>query len=140
MDARTRMRIMVGISTAVLLGSALFVVLAEGVNAWTVASFTILALVAVLALFYVVRAMGELRSGMPLEDERSRSLNMRAGYHAFYVSMYSLLALAFVASVLDSQEVVLPAPEMLFVAVALMGSLHIGFSTYYNRKGKVASE
>lgn len=140
MDERTRIRLMVVISAAVLIACALLIVLLEGVNAWSLASFAVLILIVMLALFFVGRAQKDLRSGFPVEDERSRYLNMRASHRAFYVSMYLVLALAFGVLLLEARGVTLPCPEMLFVVVAIMGSFHLVFSAFYNRKRKVAVE
>jgi hypothetical protein len=54
--------------------------------------------------------------------------------------MYMVLALAFGVLLLEVRGVTLPCPEMLFVVVAIMGSVHLVFSAFYNRKGKVAVE
>jgi len=140
MDERTRMWAMVGVSAVVLLGIALMIVLVEGLNAWTgVMLLTIVAL-ALVALALAVRTMREMRSGLPLKDERSIALAMRAGNRAFYVSMYLFLFMAIGFTALEDEGVVLSNSELLFVIVALMGSIHIVLSTYYNRKGRVAPE
>lgn len=140
MDERTRMWVMVGISAIVLLGIALMIVLVEGLNAWTgVMLLTIVAL-ALVALALAVRTMREVRSGFPLKDERSMALAMRAGNRAFYVSMYLFLFMAFGFIALEDEGIVLSNAELLFVMVALMGSIHIIFSVYYNRKGRGSPE
>ncbi|MGB2825272.1 MAG: DUF2178 domain-containing protein, partial [Thermoplasmata archaeon] len=110
MDERTRIRLMMGISAAVLIACALLIVLLEGVNAWSLASFVILILIVTLALFFVGRALKDLRSGFPVEDERSRYLNMRASYRAFYVSMYTVLAMGFAVMILEDRGVTLSGP------------------------------
>lgn len=140
MDERTRTWVMVGISAIVLLGIALMIVLVEGLNAWTgVMLLTIVAL-ALVALALAVRTMREVRSGFPLKDERSMALAMRAGNRAFYVSMYLFLFMAFGFIALEDEGIVLSNAELLFVMVALMGSIHIIFSVYYNRKGRGSPE
>jgi hypothetical protein len=140
MDERRRVWIMIGISAVVRLTAALLVIVLEGFNAWSLLSLLIIVTIVLLALFFVMRALKDLRSGFPLEDERSRYLNLRAGYRAFYTSMYAVLALAFVTLALEDHDIVLSTPEVLFVVVALMGSIHLAFSGYYNRKGKVSIE
>jgi uncharacterized membrane protein len=140
MDERTRIWLMMGISAVVLLACALAIVLFEGINAWTLISFAILVIVVIFALYFVTGARRTLRSGYPIEDERSRYLGMRAGYRAFYVSMYLVLALAFVVMLLEDRGVTLSCNEMLFVVTAMMGSIYLAFSAYYNRKGKVSIE
>ena len=138
MMERQRMWIMVGIAVAVLAGAGLALLLIEGVNTWTLTSFAVLATVAILALVLVARTAKELRSGYPLEDERSRFMNMRAGYYAFYVSMYSVLGLAFVMTLLEDEGIVLANGELLFLVIVLMGSVHIVLSLYFKLRGKAS--
>ncbi|HIH02012.1 TPA: hypothetical protein HA259_08115 [Thermoplasmata archaeon] len=140
MDERTRVWVMMSIATAVLLAAALFIGIVEELSEWALVSMTIIAAIVLLALFFVIRTLRELRTGLPLEDERSRYLSLRAGYRAFYVSMYTVLGLAFVTMLLEGYDVVLSAPEILFVVVAMMGSLHLAFSAYYNTRGKASIE
>ncbi len=140
MNERLRMWAMLAIAAAVLIASALMIFVLEGVNAWTLASFVILLLIVAVALFFVMRTAKELRSGYPLEDERSRYLNMRAGYYSFYISMYVVLGLAFVMMLLQEEGVVLSNNEVLFFIVILMGSVHIVLTTYFKRKGKASIE
>ena len=140
MDERTRVWVMMSIAAVVLLAAALFIGIVEGFSEWALVSMTIIAAIVLLALFFVIKTVRELRTGLPLEDERSRYLSMRAGHRAFYVSMYTILGLAFVTMLLEGYDVVLSAPEILFVVVALMGSLHLAFSAYYSRKGKASIE
>jgi uncharacterized membrane protein len=140
MDERTRIWIMVGISAVVLLAAAFLIVVVEGASLWSLVSLSIIMAIVLLALFFVVRTLREMKTGVPLEDERSRYLSLRAGYRAFYVCMYLVLALAFVTMALEDHDVVLSTSEMLFVVTAMMGSIHLAFSAYYNRKGKALIE
>jgi uncharacterized protein (DUF58 family) len=139
MDERARMWVMVGIS-AVLLAIALMITLNEGINAWSeIVLLTILA-IALVAIALAAKSMREIRSGFPLQDERSMALSIRAGNRAFYVSMYIFLFMAMAFVVLEDRGVTFSNAELLFVIVGLMGSIHIIFSVYYNRKGRRSSE
>jgi len=140
MDERTRVRVMVGISAVILLASLLLIVLIEGIDIWSIAMFAIVLMLAVIALYIIARKRREMRSGFPLQDERSISLSMRAGNKAFYVSMYLFLFMAVAFVALEDRGVTFSNAEMLFVVVALMGSIHIVLSTYYSRKGRGSSE
>ena len=140
MTEKQRMWIMVGIAVTVLVAAGLALLILEGVNAWTLTSFAVLAIIAGLALVLVARTAKELRSGYPLQDERSRYMNMRAGYYAFYVSMYSVLALAFAMTLLEDEGVSLPNGELLFLVIVLMGSVHIALSLYFKLRGKASPE
>lgn len=95
--------------------------------------------IALVALLLALRAMRELRSGMPLDDERSRAMKSRAGYYAFHISMYATLALGFVFVLFEDEGMTLPNSELLFILVALMGSIQIVLMTYLNRRGRRAA-
>jgi len=140
MDERTRMWVMVGISAVVLLGIALMIALTEGINIWSMAMLVAIVALALVAIGMVVKSQREIRSGFPRQDERSIALSMRAGNRAFYVSMYLFLFMALGLMGLDDEEVMLSNAELLFIAVAIMGSIHIVLSAYYNRKGRVPLE
>jgi uncharacterized membrane protein YhaH (DUF805 family) len=140
MDERTRMWVMVGISAIVLLGIALAIILIAGIDIWSMAMFVIIIALAAIALFMAARNRREIRSGFPLKDERTILLGMRAGNRAFYVSMYLVLFMAFAFAAFEDQGVVISNAELLFVLVALMGSVHIVLTAYYNRKGRGSSE
>ena len=140
MDERTRMWVMVGISAAVLLGIALMIALTEGINIWSMAMLVAIVALALVAIGMVVKSQREIKSGFPRQDERSIALSMRAGNRAFYVSMYLFLFMALGLMGLDDEEVMLSNAELLFIAVAIMGSIHIVLSAYYNRKGRVPLE
>jgi hypothetical protein len=135
MDERTRTRLMIVISALVILGSVTMILLVEGFRTWTMALFLVVVILALVALFLVMRSLKEIRSGFPLQDERSRALGARAGRFSFYASLYLTLALAFAFAVLGDRGVEVPNSELLFVLVAMMGSIHIVASTYYARKG-----
>jgi hypothetical protein len=92
--------------------------------------------IALVALFLAVRAVRELRSGMPLDDERSMALKARAGYYASYINMYATLGLGFLFAAFEDEGVSIPNSELLFILVALMGSVQIVLMTYLNRRGR----
>ena len=131
---------MVGISAVVLLGIALMIALTEGINIWSMAMLVAIVALALVAIGMVVKSQREIKSGFPRQDERSIALSMRAGNRAFYVSMYLFLFMALGLMGLDDEEVMLSNAELLFIAVAIMGSIHIVLSAYYNRKGRVPLE
>ena len=128
---------MVGVSAVVLLGVALLLVLTEGFNLWTGVVLVTLVAIAIVAIALALRSMREVRRGFPRQDERSLALSMKAGNRAFFVSMYLFLFMAMGFAVLEDQEVVVSNAELLFVVVAIMGTIHILLSTYYSRKGRV---
>ncbi len=137
MDERTRTWAMVAVSGAVLLGVALMMVLVEGFDVWTGLTLLTLVAIALVAIALAMRTRAEAKSGFPLQDERSTALTMKAGNRSFYVSMYLVLFLALGFVVLEDEGAVLSNAELLFVVVAIMGTIHIILTTYYTRKGRV---
>lgn len=131
---------MVAIAAIVLLASGLFVLLAEGVSLWSMVMFLTVVAIAVVALVLAARVLRDLRSGIPVQDERSRALNAKAGYYSFYLSMYLMLALGVVFILLEDRDITLPNSELLFIVVVIMGSIHIALSTYFTpRRGRGSS-
>lgn len=139
MDEKTRFRRFVGVVVIVLVVGAVFVVgLANaGEDNWaTVTSAVIIVTMAVIALVVARRKQNDLRSGFPSEDERSRAIRMRAGYVAFFVSIYFMLGMGFVHTMLEDNQVSsLPTSEWLMVYVAVMGSIFLVLNAFFNRKG-----
>jgi drug/metabolite transporter (DMT)-like permease len=139
MDEKKRFRRFVAVVAAVLVFGAVLVAWSGsvGTDNWaTVMSAVILATMALVALVVVRKGLRELKSGFPRDDERSRAIRMRAGYIAFYVSLYFLLAMGFVHAILEDNQVSLPpTSEWLMIYVAAMGSIFLAVSAYINRKG-----
>ncbi|MDD1746603.1 MAG: hypothetical protein LUQ16_02460 [Methanomassiliicoccales archaeon] len=140
MDEMTRRWVMVGITTVVLLAIALIITLTEGINVWSMLMLVAIVALALVAIAMVVKSQREIKSGFPKQDERSIALSMRAGNKAFYVSMYLFLFMGLGLMSLDDQEMLISNAELLLLAVAIMGSIHIVLSAYYNRKGRVGQE
>jgi len=131
---------MVSVSAMILLAVALIIILIAGVDVWSMAMLATIVALAAVALLLAARARKELRSGYPLKDERTVLLGLRAGNRAFYVSMYLFLFLALAFAALEDQGASISNAELLFVLVAIMGSIHIVLSAYYGRKGRGSSE
>lgn len=106
---------------------------------WPVMMFVTVVALALVALVLVIRALRDMRGGLPLKDERSRALNTKAGYYALYTSAYTTLALGVIFILLEDRDITLPNSELLFIVVAIMGSMHIAFRTYLNRRGRRSS-
>lgn len=139
MDEKKRFRRFVAVVAAVLVFGAIFVVWsgAVGSDNWaTIMSAVILATMALIAVVVARKRSRELRSGFPKEDERSSAIKMHAGYVAFYVSLYFLLAMGFVHAILEDNQISLPpTSEWLMIYVAAMGSIFLVVNAYLNRKG-----
>ncbi|HIJ17742.1 MAG TPA: hypothetical protein HA364_08210 [Thermoplasmata archaeon] len=106
---------------------------------WPVMMFVTIVALALVALVLDIRALRDMRGGLPIKDERSRALNAKAGYYALYTSAYTTLALGVIFILLEDRDITLPNSELLFIVVAIMGSMHIAFRTYLNRRGRRSS-
>ena len=142
MDERKRFQAFVALLAVVILGGVVFVIVSvvAETDVWsTVVSAAILVSIAIVAVVVARKRQKELKSGFPQEDERSRALKMRAGYLAFWVSMYFCLALGWIlgAFVDDSERDFVPIGEMMFVLVAAMGIFYLAIWAALSR-GKVA--
>jgi hypothetical protein len=139
MDEKSRLKAFVGIVVTILvLGAIIVVGLANaGEDNWaTVMSAVILVSMAAISLIVVRRKLKDLKSGIPSEDERSRAIRMRAGYFAFFVSMYFLFGMALLHAILEDNNVSSPpTSEWVMIYVAVMGSIFLVLNAYLNRKG-----
>jgi uncharacterized membrane protein len=60
-------------------------------------SIIIAVVVAIFAAFIITRKYDSVKKGFPLEDERTKNIMQLAGYRAFLVSIYWLLALSWLS-------------------------------------------
>lgn len=139
MDGKARFWALVVVVVAVLAGVALYTVATVNVGVeswWTLVSAVILVGLALVAIAVVLKQRKELKSGFPRDDERSRAIRMRAGYLAFFVSLYFLLGMGFIHGILEDQQMsLLPTSEWLMIYVAVLGSIFLAAHAYLNRKG-----
>ena len=139
MNEEARFRAFVGIVIAVLALGIVFVIVFANVSVdnWaTLMSAAILLSMAAIAVIVARKKLKELKSGIPSEDERSRAIRMRAGYLAFYISLYFVLGMSFFHAILEDNQVSsLPISEWLMVYVAAMGSIFLVLNAYLSRKG-----
>ena len=139
MDEKARFRRFVGIVITVLVVGALFVIVFANasVDNWaTLMSAAILVTMAAIAIIVARKKMKELKNGIPSEDERSIAIRMRAGYLAFYISLYFVLGMSFIHAILEDNQVSsLPTSEWLMIYVAAMGSIFLVLNAYLSRKG-----
>jgi hypothetical protein len=123
----------------ILVAGAIFVIAFAngGTENWaTVMSLVVLVTMAAIALVVARKKMKELKSGIPSEDERSRAIRMRAGYLAFYISLYFLFGMAFFHTILEDNQISsIPMSEWLMIYVAAMGSIFLVTNAYFTRKG-----
>ena len=97
-------------------------------------------IIIVFMVFFIVRRYRDIKSGMPLEDERSRKVVTMAAAKSFYVSLYWLLAISwfndlFAEKIFGLDQ--LTASQTVGGGIAGMALLFFGFWIYYDRKGKL---
>jgi peptidoglycan/LPS O-acetylase OafA/YrhL len=139
MDERTGLRAFVAVVVVALGAGVIFFFAPEaaGADNWaTVMSAVILLTMALVAIVVARKGLKDLKSGFPMEDERSRAIKTRAGYLAFFVSLYLILGMSFVHAILEDNEISsLPTSEWLMVYVGIMGSIFLVLTSYLKRKG-----
>lgn len=138
MDEKKRFRAFVVLVTAIVVIGSLFAIQAvmSEADTWAaVVSAIILVLIAIMAVVVIRRQLRDLRSGFPSEDERSRALKMRAGYLAFWVSMYFCMVLGWVFGLFVDEPAkdFLTIGEMMFVLAGVMGIFYIVIWTAVSR-------
>jgi len=126
MDEKRMFSKFVGILAAVIVLGVVFVVgsvIAEADLGYTIVSAVILVSIALVAIVVARERQKEIKSGFPHDDERSSALKMRAGYLAFFVSMYFCLALGLIiGAFVDDSTIDFPSiGETMFLLVAAMG-------------------
>jgi hypothetical protein len=66
---------------------------------WPIVSFGILALIILIGVLVIWKALKEKKSGFPLADERTQKLNWKAGYYAMFMLQYFIVAYLMVSIV-----------------------------------------
>lgn len=139
MDEKKVRRFVGVVAAVVILGAVIFIVNLSTATvdiSWAVVAAIIVVSIGIFAFFSIRRSMKDLKSGFPMDDEMSKAIKMRAGYLAFFISMYLLFAMGFIYSMVeDSLASQLPTSELLMVYVAVMGTIFLLANYYYKRKG-----
>ncbi len=103
---------------------------------WYGASGLILVAIIAIAVFALWRINKELKSGFPLQDERTRIITGKAATFAFYIGSYFMLALMLVNLIhLQSHDnPILDTGYALVVSVMVQNLSFIVFQHYFNVK------
>jgi len=131
-------RFVLVVAVAIILG-AVFLILNVSAGAgipWTIVCLVIIVSIGIVGFAAVWKARRESKRGIPIGDERSKAITMKAGYLAFFISLYFLLITGFIFSSIDEEIVsYFPTAEWLFFLVAAMGVIFILVLSYLKIKG-----
>jgi len=123
--------------TAAVYGFASF--FKENANMASLFPLGIILLIILFMGFFIIRRYKDVKTGQPLEDERSKRVVTNAAAKSFYVSLYWLLAIGwfepFFAKIAGQEH--LTASQATGGGIAGMALLFFGFWFYYNGKGKL---
>ena len=118
-----------------------FFALSDGdYNIGTIISIIIPLIIIVFMFFFIVRRYKDIKSGLPLEDERSRKVITMAAAKSFYVSLYWLLAISWFDDLFAEKLFGidrLTASQAIGGGIAGMALLFFGFWIYYDKRGKL---
>lgn len=107
----------------------------QGVSLGSALSLSAPLLVVAMMGYFIFSRYRDIKQGMPLEDERSKKVLTNAAATSFYVSLYWLLALAFISEKYSSFS---PDPSTVIdVGVGGMGLIFFISWFYQEKKGRL---
>jgi hypothetical protein len=104
---------------------------------WSVVSIGIMATIVLIGVLVVWKTLGEMRSGFPLKDERTRIITGRAATYAFYIGSYFMIALM-LANLLSRELLgvyLLEDGYALVTSILVQSLTFIVLRFYFTRKG-----
>jgi len=139
MGSKNRLRRFVVVVAAVVVLGVLFLLYNISTGAsipWTLVCLFIIVTIGIVGIVIAVIALRESKRGIPMGDERSKAITMKAGYIAFFISLYFLLITGFIFSAVGEETIsYFPTAEWLFFFVAAMGVIFILVLSYLKIKG-----
>ena len=103
---------------------------------WSGMGGVILATVVILGVYLIWRMLKEMRSGLPLKDERTQKVSGKAAYYAFHLGSYFMIALLLL-NLLSSEfrgVYLLDGWYALNLTIIVQSLMYLGFRLYYERK------
>lgn len=135
-----RLAMMVVIALAVLV-SAIVLMIAVGLNAWSPIILVTLIIVGMQIgiLIWLVKRSKDVKEGFPLQDERTKRVMDKASSRTFYFMIYFLLFLGWIS---DDGIESLGIPGLIgrhVTALAILGGAVVFFimAAYYSKKANV---
>ncbi len=139
MGSKNRLRRFVVVVVAVVILGVLFLLFNISTGAsisWALVCLLIIVTIGIAGIVTAVIALRESKRGIPMGDERSKAITMKAGYIAFFISLYFLLIMGFIFSSIDEEIVsYFPTAEWPMFFDAAMGVIFILVLSYLKIKG-----
>ena len=111
----------------------------ENLNIGGILTIVIPLVLIVFMVFFVGRRYRDIKTGMPLEDERSKKVMTKTAAMSFYTTLYWLLFISLfkdpIARMVDLEY--LDVGQTVAFAILGMAVAFFGFWIYYNKKGKL---
>jgi len=104
---------------------------------WLVISSSIMLILTVLGMAFFWRIRREMRSGYPMQDERTSIINGKAALRAYWIG-YAFMIAEMLWLIFGRELLGLPEPDAGYVLLAAMIVLSGSFGIlrwYYGRKG-----
>jgi hypothetical protein len=105
---------------------------------WTFANIGILALIIIIGALVLWKRLKDRKSGFPLNDERTRKLNWKAGYYAMLMGQYFIIAYLLV-NIVGREFFGMPEIEAGYPMIAALLVSSVSFPVlrwYIGRKGE----
>ena len=106
---------------------------------WPIASGGILALIILIGILVIWKTLKDKKSGFPLDDERTRKLNWKAGYYAMFLGQYFIIAYLLV-NIVGREFLGIPEIEAGYPLTAALLVSSVSFLVlrwYLGRKGEL---
>jgi uncharacterized membrane protein YkvI len=105
---------------------------------WLIPSGGILALIILIGILVIWKALKDKKSGEPIADERTKKLNWKAGYYSMFMGQYFILAYLWV-SLIGREFFGMPEIEAGYPMIAALLVPALSFLVlrgYLGRKGE----
>ncbi len=106
---------------------------------WSIVSIGIIALIILIPIIVLWKALKDKKSGLPLADERTRKLNWKAGYYAMFVGQYFIIAYLLV-NIVGRELFGIPEIEAGYPMIAALLASALSFLVlrwHFDRKGEL---
>ena len=135
---RTRLAMMTIVSAAVIVTAILWIVpvALQGMIVEASAMLIIALVLAAIAIWQLRRVRDSVKSGLPIEDERSQRVKEKAGYYALLASIWFILVFSWFHSFMV-EEFGWPAlitRHAFSLSIGIMAAFFMVFWAYQSRK------